>query len=93
MSSFNLTSSDGSDIKNNKITFANTTNSTYFTNIDTDYRIFSGELSLTTTNDKNSSSKQVNTIQILEDDNNELGRMNTKDIKFEKSMKTIPILW
>lgn len=89
MSSFNLTSSDGSDIKNNKITFANTTNSTYFTNIDTDYRIFSGELSLTTTNDKNSSSKQVNTIQILEDDNNELGRMNTKDIKFEKSMKTI----
>ena len=49
-----LISSDGSDITNNNtITFANTPNSTYFTEIDTGYTMFSGELSLTTTNDKN----------------------------------------
>lgn len=85
---FKLTSSDGSDI-NNTITFANTHNSIYFTKIDTDYRIFSGELSLTTTNDKYSSSKQVETIEILYDNGKVLGEMDTTNIKFEKSMKTI----
>jgi hypothetical protein len=85
-----LISSDGSDITNNNtITFANTPNSTYFTEIDTGYTMFSGELSLTTTNDKNSSSKQVETIQILDENDNGLGKMDTKNIKFEKSMKTI----
>jgi len=83
---FNLISSDGSDITNNNtITF----DLTYFTEIDTSYTIFSGELSLTTTNDKNSSSKGVNTIEILDEKDNRLGEMNTKDITFEKSMKTI----
>ena len=83
---FNLISSDGSDITNNNtITF----DSTYFTEFDTDYTMFSGELSVTTTKDKNSSSKGVKTIQILDENDNGLGKMNTKDIKFEKSMKTI----
>ena len=74
-----------SSITNNTITFG----STYFTKIDTSYTMFSGELSVTTTKDKNSSSKGVKTIQILDENDNELGKMNTKDIKFEKSMKTI----
>lgn len=86
MSSFKLTSSDqNNSIQNGTITF----DSTYFTEIDTGYRTFSGELSLTTTNDKNSSSKGVNTIEILDENDNGLGKMNTKDITFEKSMKTI----
>jgi hypothetical protein len=67
---FNLISSDGSYITNNNNTI--TFDSTYFTKIDTNYTIFSGELSLTTTKDKNSSSKEVKTIQILDENDNEL---------------------
>ena len=86
---FNLISSDDTDItQKNSITFDNTTNSTYFTEFDTDYTMFSGELSLTTTNDKNSSSKGVKTIQILDEDDI-LGNMKTVNVKFEKSTKTI----
>lgn len=76
---------DGNNITNNNITF----NSDHFTEIDTNYISFSGELSLTTTNSKYSSSNKVKSIEVLDENNNKLGELDTTNIKFKKSKKTI----
>lgn len=75
---------DGNNITNN-ITF----NSDHFTEIDTKYISFSGELSLTTENSRYSSSKKVKSIEVLDENNNKLGELDTTNIKFKKSKKTI----
>lgn len=75
---------DGNNITN-KITF----NSDHFTEIDTNYISFSGELSLTTMNGKDSSSKKVKSIEVLDENNNKLGELDTTNIEFKKSKKTI----
>lgn len=74
---------DDNDITN--ITF----NSDHFTEIDTNYISFSGELSLTTVNSRYSSSKKVKSIEVLDENNNKLGELDTTNIKFKKSKKTI----
>lgn len=76
---------DDNDITNNNITF----NSDHFTEIDTNYISFSGELSLTTVNSRYSSSKKVKSIEVLDENNNKLGELDTTNIKFKKSKKTI----
>ena len=76
---------DGNNITNNSITF----NSDHFTEIDTNYIPFYGELSLTTTNSKYSSSNKVKSIEVLDENNNKLGELDTTNIKFKKSKKTI----
>lgn len=76
---------DDNEITNNNITF----NSDHFTEIDTNYISFSGELSLTTVNSRYSSSKKVKSIEVLDENNNKLGELDTTNIKFKKSKKTI----
>lgn len=85
MTTIKLIGPDGNDISNNNITF----NSDHFTEIDTNYISFSGELALTTTNSKYSSSKKVQSIEVLDENNNKLGELDTTNIKFNKSKKTI----
>ena len=63
--------------------------SSHFIYINTQHKLFSGELSLTTTNDKNSSSNQVNSITLLDENNSKLGELETQDIRFKKNAKTV----
>jgi len=59
-----------------------------FMSLDTNYTTLSGTLSLTTTNGRNSSSKNVKNITLLDTNNAEIGTITTNGIHFEKADTT-----
>lgn len=59
-----------------------------FTALNTNYTTFSGTLSLTTTNESDSSSKNVKNITLIDTNKAEIGTITTNGIKFEKAAKT-----
>jgi hypothetical protein len=64
------------------------TGSNDFMSLDTNYTTLSGTLSLTTTNGRNSSSKNVKNITLLDTNNTEIGTITTNGINFEKGNTT-----
>lgn len=64
------------------------TGSNDFTALNTNYTTFSGTLSLTTTNESDSSSKNVKNITLIDTNKAEIGTITTNGIKFEKAAKT-----
>jgi len=88
MATFELSASTSVyNVDNNKpyITFKDSND---FMSLDTNYTTLSGTLSLTTTNESLSSSKNVKNITLLDTNNSEIGTITTNGIKFEKGDTT-----
>jgi hypothetical protein len=79
---YTIKDSSGNEIKED-ITF----DLNYFTKINSDKITFSGDLSLTTTNSRHAGSSQVNSIEILDKNNEILGKLDTRGTKFNHNNK------